>query len=225
MLRLIIALLTFLALLPGSTLAAELVSIDRVDVRVGDLGTDGRAPVSAHVEGIATVGCGRAVQEPVITRQGSTITVQIAIGPSERTTTCLDVTGRYRWDLNLGRLEIGDYTLTVNDYTTTFTVPGKANGDVIFRPLLQEFVAFFSDQDSSTLLPGRIVVELKDGVDFHALDKDLQQIHGRDTNPAMPELSVRVIEVPPGTEQEAISVLRKNPNVKEVHQDHFTTAD
>lgn len=166
MLRLIIALLAFLVLLPGSTLAAELVTIDQVDVRVGDLGADGMAPVSAHVEGVATVGCGRAVQDPVITRQGSTITVQIGIGPSDRTTTCLDVTGRYRWDINFGRLEIGDYTLTVNDYTTTFTVPGDANGDVIFRPLLQEFAVFFGDQDPSTLLPGRIIVELKDGVDF-----------------------------------------------------------
>lgn len=225
----IVLLLSGILGLSSGALAAETqlvpIKIDRVDVQVGDLGADGRAPVKAHVVGYYGA-CSEPVQEPVVSWQGNTITVTILTEYTvEEDTSCIAVIRPYDRTIDLGSFGLGSYTLRVNDYTTTFTVPGEANGDVIFRPLLQEFAAFFGDQNPSTLLPGRIIVELKDGVDFHALDKDLQQIHGRDTNPAMPELSVRVIEVPPGTEQTAISVLRNNPNVKEVHQDHFTTAD
>ncbi len=230
--RLATALLAFLVAFTGTAVlaAGDPIKIDRVTVQVGNVESDGRAPVTALVEGSASYGCDRVLHDPVVSRQGSDVTIQIwveqAPPPPPGTVYCAGYTFQpVIRDINLGSLEVGIYTLRVNDFTMTFTVPGKANGDVIFRRLLAAFAAFFGDQDPSTLLPGRIVVELKDGVDFHALDKDVQQIHGRDINPAMPELSVRVIEVPPGTEQEAISVLRKNPNVKDVHQDHFTTAD
>jgi hypothetical protein len=225
----ILLLLSMLGLTSCGALAAETqlapIKIDRVDVQVGDLGTARTTPVKARVVGYYGA-CSRSVHEPVVSRRGSTIAVTIVVEYIvQKDSSCPAMIEPYDRTIELGSFGPGSYTLRVNDYSTTFTVPGEANGDVIFRPLLQEFVAFFGDQDPSTLLPGRIVVELKDGVDFHALDKDLQQIHGRDTNPAMPELSVRVIEVPVGIEQEAISVLRKNPNVKDVHQDHFTTAD
>lgn len=203
----------------------EPIPIDRVDVRVGDLGPDGQAPVSAHIVG-RYGGCQGVVHEPQVSREGQTVTAALlSDAPVRRDVSCPADIRTYDRTIDLGSFGPGSYTLRVNDYSTTFTVPGEANGDVIFRPLLQELAVFFGDQDPSNLLPGRIVVELKDGVDFHALDTDLQQLNGRDTNPGMPELSVRVIEVPPGTEQAAISALRKNPNVKDVDQDHFIKLD
>lgn len=206
------------------------IRIERATVQVGNLGSNGRTPVTAHVEGTTTHFCSAIFHDPEISRNGNTVTVLLVVenipfsGPGPHPA-CGTQTDSYNRDIDLGQFARGDYTLTVNDYTTTFTVPGEANGDVILGRLLQEYAAFFGDQDPSTLFPGRIIVELKDGVDFHALDKDVQQIHGRDNNPAMLELSVRVIEVPPGTEQAAISLLKKNPNVKEVHQDHFIRVD
>ncbi len=230
--RLATVLLTLLVALLAMTVQADNgdIRIERATVQVGNFGGNGRAPVTAHVEGTTTHFCNAIFHDPEISRNGNSVTVRLVVenvpfsGPGPHPA-CGTMTAPYRQSIDLGAFATGDYTLTVNDYTTTFTVPGKANGDVIYRRLLAAFAAFFGNQGPSDLLPGRIVVELKDGVDFHALDKDLQQLHGRDNNPAMPELSVRVIEVPPGTEQEAISVLRKNPNVKDAHQDHFTTAD
>lgn len=225
----IILLLSGMLGLSDGALAAETrlvpIKIDRVDVQVGDLGDAETVPVKAHVVGYYGA-CSGPVHEPVVSQQGSTITVTIlAEYTVEEGTSCIAAIRPYDRTIDLGSFDLGSYTLRVNDYSTTFTVPGEANGDVIFRPLLQELAVFFGDQDPSNLLPGRIVVELKDGVDFHALDTDLQQLNGRDTNPGMPELSVRVIEVPPGTEQAAISALRKNPNVKDVDQDHFIKLD
>ncbi len=64
---------------------------------------------------------------PEISRNGNAVTVRILYdGPPGGI--CLTAGKSYEQDIDLGSFEAGIYTLRVNDYTTTLTVPGGAEG-------------------------------------------------------------------------------------------------
>ncbi|HEU4793604.1 MAG TPA: hypothetical protein VFS96_08095 [Nitrolancea sp.] len=151
-LRLATALLALLVAFVGTAVfaAGDPIQVDRVTVQVGNVGADGRAPVTAHVEGSAQYGCDRMLHDPVVSQQGSEVTIQIwverAPPPPPGTVYCAGYALQpVIRDINLGSFEIGSHTLKVNDYTTTFTVPGEANGDVIEGPLWSFFARLFGD--------------------------------------------------------------------------------
>lgn len=116
--------------LPAAVFAADRspdqVYIDRVDVKVGNTGPAGAAPVTAHVTGQVPI-CGPLSED--VSRQGATVTVTIAPRPLEPDEiTCLAIGLRdYEKDFDLGRFKPGTYTLKVNDYTTTFTIGDAGN--------------------------------------------------------------------------------------------------
>lgn len=145
----IVLLLSGMLGLSSGALAAETrqspIKIDRVDVQVGDLGAAETAPVKAHVVGYYGA-CSGPVHEPVVSRQGNAITVTILVEYTvEEDTSCIAVIRPYDRTIDLGSFGLGSYTFRVNDYTTTFTVPGGFDRDVIEWPLWPTFAGLFSD--------------------------------------------------------------------------------
>ncbi len=121
----------------------QVVGIIRVDPLVGRLGLDGQAPVSVHVEG-ALPCMNEVARAPEMSRNGNTVTVRILYdGPPGGI--CLTAGKSYEQDIDLGSFASGIYTLRVNDYTTTLTVPGGAEGNVMAWPLWPTFTGLFGD--------------------------------------------------------------------------------
>ena len=140
----VIGLLTGMLGLSSGALAVETrpepITIDRVDVDAGDLEPDGQAPVSAHVVG-GYGGCLRVVHEPQVSREGQMVTVALLSDvPVDRDVSCLQDIRTYDRTIDLGSFGTGSYTLLINDYTTTFTVPGE---DVFIGPLWPTFDGLF----------------------------------------------------------------------------------
>lgn len=155
-LRLVIAMLAVLLAFVGTAVLAtenpiqeDLIDIDRVAVQVGNGGTDGRTAVTAHVEGSAQYGCDRVVHDPVVSQKGSEVTVQIWVEWAPSPPGTLHCTGYILrpviQDINLGSFETGSHNLRVNDYSTTFTVPGGPEEGVIECPLWSIFAWFFGN--------------------------------------------------------------------------------
>lgn len=136
--------LTGMFSLSSGALAAETrpepITMDRVAVLVGDLGPDGQASVSVHVVG-RYGGCLREVHEPRVSREGQMVTVAL-LGdvPVGRGVVCPQDILTYDRTIDIGSFGIGSYTLLVNDYTRTFTVP---DGDVYIGPLWPTFDGLF----------------------------------------------------------------------------------
>ena len=140
----VIGLLTGMLGLSSGALAVETrpepITIDRVDVDAGDLEPDGQAPVSAHVVG-GYGGCLRVVHEPQVSREGQMVTVALLSDvPVDRDVSSLQDIRTYDRTIDLGSFGTGSYTLLINDYTTTFTVPGE---DVFIGPLWPTFDGLF----------------------------------------------------------------------------------
>lgn len=133
--------------LASGALAAEIhqqtIGIIRVDPQVGGLGLDGQAPVSVHVVG-ALPCMNQVARTPEVSRNGNTVTVRILYDDPPGGI-CLTAEKSYEQDINLGSFELGSYTLRVNDYTTTFTVPGTLNIDVLLGQWWQQFSGFFGE--------------------------------------------------------------------------------
>lgn len=124
--------------------------IDHVDIRAGAPGPDGLVPVQAHIVAKPYGGgsCQR-VLEPAVTRSGDVVTVQVlrhtpAPGAlwNGSPIACTAMVVTYEHDLNLGQFAPGQYTLKVNEYTTSFTV-SDGRGDVMLGPLDQAFARLF----------------------------------------------------------------------------------
>ncbi|CCF84200.1 hypothetical protein [Nitrolancea hollandica] len=121
------------------------IKIDRVEVQVGDLGVAGTAPVKAHVVGYYGA-CSGPVHEPVVSRQGNTITVTITVEYIvHKDSSCIAMIQPYDRTIDLGLFGTGAYTLHVNDYTTSVTVPGTLNSDVLLGRWWQQFAGLFGD--------------------------------------------------------------------------------
>ncbi len=145
----ILLLVGMLGLASCGALAAETqlapIKIDRVEVQVGDLGADGTATVNAHVVGYYGA-CSGPVHEPVVSRQGSTITVTILTEYTvEEGTSCIAEIRPYDRTIDLGSFDLGSYTLRVNDHTTNFSVPGTLNSDVLLGQWWQQFAGLFGE--------------------------------------------------------------------------------
>ncbi len=146
----VIMLLLFALLgLASGALAAEIpqapIAIDRVDPQVGALGLDGQAAVSAHVVGRYGA-CLRPVHEPVVSRQGQTVTVSIlADNYSTPNASCPQDILTYDQTIDLGTFSLGSYNLRVNDYTTSFSVPGTLNNDVLLGQLWQQIAGLIGE--------------------------------------------------------------------------------
>ncbi len=224
-LRLATALLALLVAFAGTAVLAvgDPIQIDRVTVQIGNVGADGRAPVTAHVEGSAFYGCDRVLHDPVVSRQGSEVTVQIwverAPPPSPGTVYCQGYALQpVISDINLGSFELGIYTLRVNDYTTTFTVPGGAAGEVIEWPLGPTFAGLFGDGQANTpeRIPGRLSVKLVPSATPDDVAPTLALVHGHVVNPELfsPNFRWITVSVPPGTEDLAKLLLERDPHVE-----------
>ncbi|HUZ03363.1 MAG TPA: hypothetical protein VMU89_23715, partial [Thermomicrobiaceae bacterium] len=91
--------------------------ITSVDV---SLSTGRPVQVVAHVAGYVPTSCATP-QEPVVSRNGQTVTVQIdMVQPAGAI--CAQLATLYSRDVSLGSFAPGDYTLTVNSIQTTFHV-------------------------------------------------------------------------------------------------------
>ena len=76
--------------------------------------------VSARVTAIIPDSCTKA-REPVISRDGTTITIQI-IGERPNGVACAQIISSYEKSISLGPLNPGSYTLHVNSLTKPFKV-------------------------------------------------------------------------------------------------------
>ncbi len=103
---------------PGDTNVERfLIQITQIQVRLME---SIPVQVMADVNGIIPDACSSAL-EPEVTRSGNTITVRI-IGERPRDLACAQVIRDYTRNISLGTFEPGDYTLNVNDATTSFHV-------------------------------------------------------------------------------------------------------
>ncbi|HEU4793779.1 MAG TPA: hypothetical protein VFS96_08985, partial [Nitrolancea sp.] len=76
-----------------------------------------------------------------VSREGQMVTVALLSDvPVRRDVSCLADIRTYDRTIDLGSFGTGSYTLRVNDYTTTFTVPGE---DVFTGPLWPTFDGLF----------------------------------------------------------------------------------
>ncbi|HUZ84851.1 MAG TPA: hypothetical protein VMU66_09155, partial [Gaiellales bacterium] len=102
---------------PVDELIVSPLPITSVDV---SLSTGQPVQVVAHVAGYVPTSCATP-QEPVVSRNGQTVTVRIdMVQPAGAV--CAQLATLYSRDVPLGSFAPGDYTLTVNSIQTTFHV-------------------------------------------------------------------------------------------------------